>query len=264
MSGHCRASATDAPRCGCVMHVETQPVIRQGPDPCDKPGLQAEGGIRFELIDTAYPHNLVDTCKLFEMAAHRVALLERGKTDKRGNSRIRFGLLQYPSGLVERAVGMGVAFEKHHRLDVDRPAGGPVIGGQMGPVELLDASQPGIFERLWVPDMQMAVDDGKVRHVRSGSAGEFVLVEDMLGGTIQIGFQRRARHIWIALAQRHDQRLVMPGRHLVVDAARAPAHIEIKDRTDLAPQPLDDGQQHRQARRTINGEVKVLVMDDQL
>ena len=59
---------------------------------------------------------------------------------------------------------VGVAFEEHHRLDLQRAAVPLVILDMIGMAEQRAALERRIFEPRLVPDVQMRVDDREVRH----------------------------------------------------------------------------------------------------
>ena len=67
---------------------------------------------------------------------------------------------------------VGIAFQKHHRLDLQRAAVALVILDMVGVAIQGMAVEGGIFQAGLVPDVQMGVDDRKIGH-RGTSAGEF-------------------------------------------------------------------------------------------
>jgi hypothetical protein len=66
--------------------------------------------------------------------------------------------------LAALSVEVGVAFQKHHRLDIDRTDIAGIVLDVVWPVEERVSLDPGIPQPRRIPDVQVRVNDRKVRH----------------------------------------------------------------------------------------------------
>src|SRR6185295_4871983 len=140
--------------------VEREAILSQQLHAIDKVGPQAEGRISLALEDAAYPLDArVDPHQRVQVGARTGAVLHRRPGDD-----------PLQAWVLPRAVSHPLRFEQAiGRLDIDLDIdpGGDIDAGRVraifiqgvAPIQQLIAVDPADAKVLWVPEMNMGVDD---------------------------------------------------------------------------------------------------------
>ena len=74
------------------------------------------------------------------------------------------GDLGDPGGFFDALLEGGLALQEDHALDRKARRRLPIVFDQVRAVQKRDIGEPGVAQLLWVPDVQVGVDDAEVRH----------------------------------------------------------------------------------------------------
>ena len=167
-----------------MMHdarVERQSELRQHLHATHEPRSCAVPGVRLGLRNPSHsPHDRSQLDKLFEIRPGLFPELDRRVGDDRLQPRILARAVGRPARLEQGVVRRHVDLEVHHRLDIDSACVLLIVAQHVRPAQQRVAVEPRHAEHTWIPQVDVAVDDRPVRHVRSASLRLEPVARDVL------------------------------------------------------------------------------------
>ena len=127
-------------------------------------GAQAEAVVRLGLDQPPDAAQAAILGEPVQVGLDRRTLLERGMRDHPGQARVDVGETLHPCGLGEVQSGVDGDLGEHQLVDLHLRPAAIEVGQVEATVNFRDLAQPAIAQPSRVIEMDVAVDDGEVRH----------------------------------------------------------------------------------------------------